>query len=564
MRFITTALVPVLVLLAAGLQVRPAVAAADTELLELKNTVLNLVDELVAQGVISAEQAAAMKARAALRAREQVAEQALAAGRAADAPAEAPAPAGSTAVVRVPYVPEFVKAQIRDEVREELRAAVTDDVVAVARAEKWGTRDALPAWLSRLRLSGDLRLRAAGLWQDEDNNPTVPDFQAINEAGGPVAAGEDVFLNTTEDLTRGQVRLRLGVDAALSEQWSVTTRLATGNGVDPTTRNQRLGTDNRPFDVYLDLAYLEWRGGLVDDSPALVLRGGRVANPFLHTGLLFDDDLTFDGISAAWQGRPFDTGPRVFATLGGFALLAEEANPIDGGTQDKYWWGAQLGVEFDVLDDLGVMLAASRHDFMDVVGRRNDFNSTSRDWTAPAFIAKGNTVFDIRNDLDPDTQLFALASDFELLNLMFAIDYRGFAPVHVVLRGDYVENTGFDAGDVQGRVGVPVGERNQGWLVDLTVGHPKVGAAGQWNIFAGYRYLQRDAILDAFADSDFHAGGTDAEGFIVGASYGLADNVWLRARWLAADEIDGAPAGFGGAFAPLAIDVMQVDLNARF
>jgi len=76
-------------------------------------------------------------------------------------------------------------------------------------------------------------------------------------------------------------------------------------------------------------------------------------------------------------------------------------------------------------------------------------------------------------------------------------------------------------------------------------------------------------VLDSFTDSDFHAGGTDAEGWLLGGYYGLSSNLWLRVRWLSADEIDGAPAGFVQdgepvTFEPLAIDVLQVDLNAKF
>ncbi|MFN0040753.1 MAG: putative porin, partial [Burkholderiales bacterium] len=37
--------------------------------------------------------------------------------------------------------------------------------------------------------------------------------------------------------------------------------------------------------------------------------------------------------------------------------------------------------------------------------------------------------------------------------------------------------------------------------------------------------------------------------------YGLGANAWIRARWLSANEIDGPP---------LSIDVLQVDLNAKF
>jgi len=113
-------------------------------------------------------------------------------------------------------------------------------------------------------------------------------------------------------------------------------------------------------------------------------------------------------------------------------------------------------------------------------------------------------------------------------------------------------------------------KRNEGWLADLKIGWPSTTDLGQWQVFGGYRKLQRDAVIDAFTDSDFHAGGTDSKGWHAGVKIGFARNVWLRARWLSANEIDGAPAGFTGAdkkpveFSPLGIDVVQVDLNAKF
>jgi hypothetical protein len=550
------------VLLAASCLLLPAGdATASSDLLELRNTILSLVDQLVKKGVITAEEAEDMKRQAATDAREESAKAGAAAGGAAEAP---PAGAG-TGVVRVPYVPEFVKDEIRAEVREELRQDVTNDVVAVAKAEKWGTADALPDWLSRIEVSGDLRLRGAGLYQPSSNNPAVPDFQSINEAGGPAAAGEDAFLNTTEDTNVGQVRLRLGTTAAVTEDFRVVARLATGNDINPTTRNQRLGTYNQPFEIFVDLAYGEWQpGDHPSGSQAYALRGGRLPNPFVTTSLLFDDDLTFDGVTGSYRQDAFGKDAAFFVNLGGFALLAESPNLIDGGANDKYWWGTQVGLEFDITEDLGLMFLASYYDFINVVGRYNEFNGTSNDWTAPEFIAKGNTVFDIRNDLDPDSQLFGLASDFELVNAMIELAYRGFSPADVVLRLDYVQNIGFDAGDVLSRVGTSVSERNQGWFVELEVGSPDVRERGQWQVFAGYKSLEGDAVLDSFTDSNFHAGGTDAEGWLVGGSYGIASNLWLRARWLSADEIDGAPAGFADPFTPLAIDVLQVDLNAKF
>ena len=61
--------------------------------------------------------------------------------------------------------------------------------------------------------------------------------------------------------------------------------------------------------------------------------------------------------------------------------------------------------------------------------------------------------------------------------------------------------------------------------------------------------------MDAFTDSDFHLGGTNVRGWVMGTDYALSKNSWLTLRWLTADEISGPP---------LAIDVLQVDITARF
>ena len=92
-------------------------------------------------------------------------------------------------------------------------------------------------------------------------------------------------------------------------------------------------------------------------------------------------------------------------------------------------------------------------------------------------------------------------------------------------------------------------------LGPITIGADAIRKLHDWQVFVGYRYLERDAVLDAFTDSDFHLGGTDAKGWILGGDYGLARNTWLTLRYLSADEIDGPPLG---------IDVLQLDLNTRF
>jgi hypothetical protein len=67
--------------------------------------------------------------------------------------------------------------------------------------------------------------------------------------------------------------------------------------------------------------------------------------------------------------------------------------------------------------------------------------------------------------------------------------------------------------------------------------------------------LGSDAVLDAYTDSDFHLGGTNVKGWVVGGNYGLMKNVWLTGKWLSGDVITGPRYG---------LDIMQLDINTRF
>ena len=78
---------------------------------------------------------------------------------------------------------------------------------------------------------------------------------------------------------------------------------------------------------------------------------------------------------------------------------------------------------------------------------------------------------------------------------------------------------------------------------------------GDWQLSVEYRYLQKDAVLDAFTDSDFALGGTNNQGYVLGAQYATSRNTWLSARYMASTEISGLP---------YAVNVLQLYLNAKF
>lgn len=516
----------------------PALAQEDRSLDEVRNTVVNLLEALVEKGVVSQEQARGLVADARGQADR-------------DAQARAAEDADAAGAVRVTYVPQVVRDDISADVREQLRPEVVEDVVAQARAEGWGVPAGLPDWIRGLRLYGDMRARVqSDLFASDNAEFAYLDFLKVNEKGGIAKAGDDAFLNTTQDRFRYRVRARLGVEAQLGEGFTTGLRMATGNFRDPVSTNQTMAQAGGRYTFGLDQAYVRYEARDADQWPWLSVAAGRTTNPFLSTDLLFDNDLTFEGVTASYRYGFPSQDRHVFVTAGAYPI--EE---VELSSDDKWLYAMQLGTHWEFDEDASLRAGLAYYHYDNVTGIRNDLDSTAFDYTAPLWLQKGNTLFDIRNDADPTTNLFALAADYEIVNLFLAWGMPLFDDYELELTADYVTNLGFDEGDVLARTGLAVDGRTDGYLLEAAFGHPKLDRRHAWRAAIRYRYLERDAVLDAYTDSDFHLGGTDSKGYVIRGDYGLGRRVYASLRYLSANEIDGPPLG---------IDVIQLDVTGQF
>ncbi len=200
-------------------------------------------------------------------------------------------------------------------------------------------------------------------------------------------------------------------------------------------------------------------------------------------------------------------------------------------------------------------LAGAYYDYQNLLGQRNVLDSNLLDYTAPKFLQRGNTLFDIRNDADGTTNLFALAAEYRLVDVTAGFDWRLSPGYRLAFSGNYVKNIGYEEDEVNQRLGLAIDPRTEGYQVETAFGSADMAQSLAWRVLLGYRYLERDAVLDAFTDSDFRLGGTDVKGFTLGGEFSFNPRVMLRARYLSGNEIDGPPLG---------IDVFQLDLNSTF
>jgi hypothetical protein len=393
---------------------------------------------------------------------------------------------------------------LRDDIRRTDDAMMVDQRLLVRRIDDMeaNTLDPLldkavqSEWAQRITISGDVRLRYQGDTFVEDNAIFVrPD-------------DTDTLLNTTEDRHRFRYRARLGLKAKLLDYREANVgkveagfRMTTGNEDDPVSTNDTLGDYLNRDSLVFDRAYLKWKwrpiNPLWDRMPQVSIVGGRFANPWFSSDLVWDRDLNFEGAAVSYetdteQMRPFN----LFFTAGIFPLQEEEFS-----SRDKWFWGGQIGFEYRPSYDMLFTLGTAYYDYHNIEGIQNDPTQPGvYDFTAPQFQQKGNTLMDI----DPSTSIkTALATDYDILDVYLNANFGFFYPVQIILEGQYVKNFGFDSDRVTQVTGNddPV-EDTDGYMVGATVGYPRITDFGEWNVGLKYKYLGADAVLDAFTDSE--------------------------------------------------------------
>jgi hypothetical protein len=172
-----------------------------------------------------------------------------------------------------------------------------------------------------------------------------------------------------------------------------------------------------------------------------------------------------------------------------------------------------------------------------------------------------------------ETQFFGLATPFHEFAFTSQLDYSAFDPFHMWLTGEFVKNLAFDRNAILNNgspnLPGPVNNLNDpsdpnsfaggdtGWLVKLNLGKVSLEHLWDWNVNLSYRYVESDATVDGFTDSDFGGSlaGTNLKGYVLGGNLALSPRVWAGLRWMSADAVAGPT---------YKNDLIQLDLNAKF
>ena len=577
-----------------------------------ENVTLNLINRLVQRGILTKEDAGdlikqakadAQAAAQQVEATHQLAQQAAAAQQAA---MDAAAPPSSDQAVSVSYVPEIVKTEMRDEIKR--------DVMAAAQSEGWASPH-YPEWLANFRPISDFRFRYEGDFFPSTNSISTNsynqldtiNFNAIN-TGAPFnisqANGNQTpplnypTYNTTQNRERLRIRFRFGADMNLGENFTSGFRIGTGQNGSPVSENQTLGSTGTygqqggnfsEYAIWLDRAFLKYEIGSDPDRIAAITFG-RFDNPFFTpTTIMWANDIGFDGIAAQARYKIFK-GFTPFVSGGLFPIYNTDLN-FSSTTQpkyasyDKYLYAAQGGLDWKITKDIAFKGAVGYYYFQNAEGQvsspqvaysaADQFNT---DASRPSFAQKGNTYIalrDIPSTIDNNYgtinqyQYFGLATPFHVLSANGRLEYRHWEPFVVSLSGEVDKNLAWNYNNIvnggppqlQGPINNPsssgggYGGGNTAWIMQMKVGSGALQKRWDWDFGVSYRYVESDAVIDGFCDSDFGGGGTNLKGFGVGGNLALSRNVFIGARWLSATAIAGPQ---------YKQDIIQIDINSRF
>jgi hypothetical protein len=366
---------------------------------------------------------------------------------------------------------------------------IQDETVAYMAKDRADSQSySLPSWVENMKLKGDFRLR----YQYERKGKEI------------------------QSRSRGRVRYRLGIESKITENVKVGAGLASGSD-DPRSTNQTFDNSFDTPDIRLDYAY-----GQYSPIPGIDIIGGkfpRTSFLWSPTDMLWDGDINPEGGSVHAE-KYVVKNTKGFINTGVWILEELESGNtsiVQDGSEnnpDPFVNYVQGGIKYKQEEkETGAMdatLAAIYYGFHGVQGVDFPFSKDTNTKEGGTYLTYDYDSFGFSGE-------FGIGDPFEL-------------PLErVAIFGDYINN-------------IDPNTENIGWAAGIKFGAKKVGKKGQWQGKYQYAWLEKDAILDIFPDSDRLGGGTNVKGHEAIFEYGLMNNVVLGLDYYYSDNIKGRSA----------------------
>ena len=281
----------------------------------------------------------------------------------------------------------------------------------------------------------------------------------------------------------------------------------------------------------------------------LTLEAGRIANPLYTTAMVWDADLTHDGVAAKMNFKSGDT--KYFLTGEVFQYLGDSKIYQNGTTTDAFTNEVvvgQAGFETPITEQLKGKAALTFYKYGNVGG---DFKPG-----VGAGTSLGTNVIGTNN--------------LEILEIPAELSYKYSDSIGVKLYGEYVVNLDADkraqlAGDT-----TSAAKDDTAWMLGLEVKSQagKKAAAGDWSAKAWYQETGLYSLDPNAVDSDFFDSKINVKGAVFKAEYMVKDNVVANFAYGHGGRKNDAMATAGvtgdTGYNMNSFDLLQLDLTYKF
>jgi hypothetical protein len=256
---------------------------------------------------------------------------------------------------------------------------------------------------------------------------------------------------------RAVIRFRGRVAKRVSDQIDFGLGVATGARGDPNTTDVTLGDFVDKLEVSLDRAYLGWT------YKKVALLSGKFANPLVRTELVWDDDVSPQGVAGSLTLPGSERFTPSFTVM--YSIVDENISQ-----PDSHMLGGQMQFRLRPAPVLSLTIAAGYYDY----AIKSLAHADAGDIQSNHINASGT----------------GFVSDFDLADAIVMMDYRGLGehwPVTTTV--DFVRNLG----------AVRIGE-DEGFLSEVTIG--RASAKHDIRYKYGFSRAETDAVLAAFSNDN--------------------------------------------------------------
>ena len=392
-------------------------------------------------------------------------------------------------------------------------------------------------------------------------------FEHRDGEDSPVAGATPV----SQDRDRERYKITLGVKTEANSFFYSDLAFAmggTGRSDNATFGNSRTNGNDKEA-LYVKRAMIGWHG-----NDWLTVEAGRVENPLYTTEMVWDKDLTLEGLveKLEYTVGKFD----LFANLAQSAYLGETRNnssttAITGDRKNNFLLAFQGGAKTKLTDEVSAKAALTYYTY---THDRATGTTAPTSVFIPGLGTSSGTSPALGTNLNYINDVRVMEFPFEMNYTAFGskFTFTGFGDFAHNLDGSDRKNAACNAtaAGAQHNAICNGSDDDNAWLLGVGVKHSgKEPAAGDWQARLWYQDVGIYSLDPNTPDSDFMDSRLNMKGVVFKGQYNIEENVFLNVSAGHASRKDKSLAAVTSGTNDLQINIddynlYQVDLTYKF